>query len=197
MPRLELNTNARAAGLSESPTLAMSARAKELKATGQPVLDFSAGEPDFHPPAAVTAAVTEFVRTKPVHYAPVPGFPALRDAAADELARYHGRPVSRGELLVSCGAKHSLANLLQVTLSPGDEVVVPAPYWVSYTDMIRLGDGVPMIVPTTREDGWRLQPDALAAALTDKTRYIILGNPTNPTGAGYPAPLLRLVSVDA
>ncbi|MDC0666794.1 pyridoxal phosphate-dependent aminotransferase [Nannocystis radixulma] len=177
--------------LSESPTLAMSARAKELKAQGKAVLDFSAGEPDFRPPAAVTAAVTEYLQTKPVHYAPVPGMPALRDAAAAEFARYHGRAVTRGEVLVSCGAKHSLANLFMVTLSPGDEVVIPAPYWVSYADMVRLGDGVPVIVPTRREDGWRLQPDALAAALTERTRFIILGNPTNPTGAGYPAGLLR------
>jgi aspartate aminotransferase len=177
--------------LSESPTLAMSARAKELKAQGKEVLDFSAGEPDFHPPAGVTAAVIDYLRTRPVHYAPVPGLPALRDAAAAEFARYHGRPVTRGEVLVSCGAKHSLANLFMITLSPGDEVVIPAPYWVSYADMVRLGDGVPVIVPTRREDGWRLQPEALAAALTPKTRFIVLGNPTNPTGAGYPAPLLR------
>lgn len=191
MQKRDLQTNARAAALSESPTLAMSARAKELKAQGEPVLDFSAGEPDFRPPAAVGEAVVEFVRTKPVHYAPVPGTPALRDAAAAEFARYHGRPVSRGEILVSCGAKHSLANLFMITLSPGDEVVIPAPYWVSYADMVKLGDGVPVIVPTHPEDGWRLQPEALAAALTERTRFIVLGNPTNPTGAGYPAPLLR------
>jgi len=169
----------------------MSARAKELKAQGQAILDFSAGEPDFRPPAAVTAAVVEYVNTKPVHYAPVPGMPALRDAVAAEFARYHGRPVPRGEVLISCGAKHSLANLFMVTLSPGDEVVIPAPYWVSYADMVRLGDGAPVIVPTRREDGWRLQPEALAAALTERTRFVVLGNPTNPTGAGYPAKLLR------
>ena len=110
--------------LSESPTLAMSARAKELKAQGKAVLDFSAGEPDFSPPPAVTAAVTEYLQTKPVHYAPVPGMPALRDAAAAEFARYHGRAVTRGEILVSCGAKHSLANLFMVTLSPGDSLVL-------------------------------------------------------------------------
>lgn len=187
----DLQTNARAAALSESPTLAMSARAKELKAEGKSVLDFSAGEPDFRPPAAVGEAVVEFVRTKPIHYMPVPGLPALRDAVAAEFTRYHGRPVTRGEVLISCGAKHSLANLFMITLSPGDEVVIPAPYWVSYADMVRLGDGVPVIVPTRAEDGWRLQPEALAAALTDKTRYLVLGNPTNPTGAGYPAALLR------
>lgn len=191
MKQRDLQTNARARMLSESPTLAISARAGELRAQGKAVLNFSAGEPDFKPPAPVTAAVTEFVRTRPVHYSPVAGFPNLRDAVAAELAKYHGRPVARGEVLVSCGAKHSLANLFMVTLSPGDEVIVPAPYWVSYADMVLLGDGKPVIVPTRREDGWRLQPEALAAALTEKTRYVVIGNPTNPTGAGYPAALLR------
>ena len=187
----ELHTNARAGMLSSSPTLAISARAGELRAQGKAVLNFSAGEPDFRPPPAVTAALTKFLASSPVHYTPVPGTPALRDAVAHEFSRYHGRPVARAEVLVSCGAKHSLANLFMVTLAPGDEVIVPAPYWVSYADMVLLGDGKPVIVPTRREDGWRLQPEALAAALTEKTRYIVIGNPTNPTGAGYPAALLR------
>jgi aspartate aminotransferase len=188
---IELQTNARAGMLSVSPTLAISARAGELRAQGQAVLNFSAGEPDFRPPPAVTAALTKFLAEKPVHYTPVAGMPELRDAAAAELSRYHGRPVARGEVLVSCGAKHSLANLFMVTLAPGDEVVIPAPYWVSYVDMVKLGDGLPVIVSTKREDGWRLQPEALAAALTSRTRYVVIGNPTNPTGAGYTAAQLR------
>lgn len=188
---IDLSTNARAAMLSTSPTLAVSARAGELRAQGKAVLNFSAGEPDFRPPAAVTAALTEFLATRPVHYTPVAGMPELRDAAAADLGRYHQRAVARTEVLVSCGAKHSLANLFMVTCAPGDEVVIPAPYWVSYTDMVKLGDGVPVVVPTKREDGWRLQPDALAAALTPRTRFIVIGNPTNPTGAGYSAAQLR------
>lgn len=191
MNRRDLTTNRRAELLTESPTLAISTRAGELRAQGKAVLNFSAGEPDFRPPAAVVEAVTEFLRTKPVHYSPVAGLPALRDAAAAELSRYHGRPVARKEVLVSCGAKHSLANLFMVTLSPGDEVVLPAPYWVSYSDMVQLGDGKPVVVPTRREDGWRLQPADLEAALTDRTRFVVLGNPTNPTGSGYSAALLR------
>lgn len=191
MSTLDLTTNARAGMLSVSPTLAISARAGELRAQGKPVLNFSAGEPDFRPPAAVIEALGEFLRTRAVLYTPVAGTPELRDAAAAELSRYHGRPVSRAEVLVSNGAKQSLANLFMVTLSPGDEVIVPAPYWVSYADMVRLGDGVPVIVPTRPEQGWRLQPEALEAALTERTRFVILGNPTNPTGAGYPGPLLR------
>lgn len=191
MKERELQTNARARTLSESPTLAISARAGELRAQGKAVLNFSAGEPDFRPPAPVTAAVTEFARTRPIHYSPVSGLPDLRDAVARELAAYHGRGVARSEVLVSCGAKHSLANLFMVTLSPGDEVVLPAPYWVSYADMVRLGDGQPVLTPTRPEDGWRLRPETLEAALTERTRFIVLGNPTNPTGAGYPAALLR------
>jgi aspartate aminotransferase len=139
----------------------------------------------------VTAALTRFLATKPVHYTPVAGMPELRDAVAAEFARYHGRPVTRAEVLVSCGAKQSLANLFMVTLEPGDEVVIPAPYWVSYVDMVKLGDGVPVIAATRREHGWRLQPEDLAAALSPKTRFIVLGNPQNPTGAGYSAAQLR------
>jgi aspartate aminotransferase len=126
MATIELPTNARAGMLSMSPTLAISARAGELRAQGKAVLNFSAGEPDFRPPPAVTEAVTRFLATKPVLYTPVGGLPDLRDAVAREFSRYHGRPVSRSEVLVSCGAKHSLANLFMVTLSPGDEVVIPA-----------------------------------------------------------------------
>ncbi len=194
MATIELHTNARAGMLSSSPTLAISARAGELRAQGKAVLNFSAGEPDFRPPPAVTEALTKFLATSPVHYTPVPGLPQLRDAVAQELSRYHGRPVARTEVLVSCGAKHSLANLFMVTLSPGDEVVIPAPYWVSYVDMVKLGDGVPVVVDTRREHGWRLQPEDLEAALTPKTRFVVLGNPTNPTGAGYSAAQMRALA---
>jgi len=158
------------------------------------VLNFSAGEPDFAPPPAVTEAVTRFLASRPVHYTPVGGMPDLRDAVAREFTRYHGRPVARAEVLVSCGAKHSLANLFMVTLAPGDEVVIPAPYWVSYVDMVKLGDGAPVIVDTRREHGWRLQPKDLEQALTPKTRFIVLGNPTNPTGAGYTAEQMRALA---
>jgi aspartate aminotransferase len=191
MATLDLSTNARAATLSVSPTLAISARAGELRAQGKAVLNFSAGEPDFLPPPAVTAALTAYVAANPVRYTPVPGLPELRDAVAGEFARYHGRPVTRAEVLVSCGAKQSLVNLFMVTLEPGDEVVIPAPYWVSYVDMVKLGDGVPIVASTRRDNGWRLQPDELAAALSPRTRYVVLGNPTNPTGTGYSAAQLR------
>ena len=133
--------------------MAVTARAKQLKAEGKQVLGFSAGEPDFRPPAPVVRAVTDFVASQPVKYSSVAGLPALRDAAAADLAAFHGRTFARDEILVSCGAKHSLANLMLVTLSPGDEVVIPAPYWVSYTAMVTLGGGESVIVPTKAEHG--------------------------------------------
>lgn len=177
--------SSRAARIKPSATLAVLARAGELRAAGKRILNFSAGEPDFSPPTAVSRAVAQAAQAGPIHYAPVPGTPALRDAVAKELSAVHGRTFERGEILVSCGAKHSLANLLLATCDAGDEVVIPAPYWVSYPDMAALADATPVIVPTTREGGWRMRPEALEAALTERTKIIVLNSPSNPTGAGY------------
>jgi len=175
----------RAARLKPSATLAVLARAGELRAQGKQVLNFSAGEPDMSPPKAVSRAVAEAALAGPIHYAPVPGTPALRDAIARQLSAVHGRTYERAEVLVSCGAKHSLANLFLAMCNAGDEVVIPAPYWVSYPDMADLADATPVIVPTSRADGWRMRPEALEAALTERTRIIVLNSPSNPTGAGY------------
>jgi aspartate aminotransferase len=186
-----LTTNARAAAIQPSATLAVTSRAKELKAAGKEVLAFSAGEPDFCPPEPVIRAVSEFVQTQPVKYTGVAGMPALRDAAAADLGAFHGRTFAREEILVSCGAKHSLANLMLVTLSPGDEVIIPAPYWVSYPAMVTLGGGESVIVETTLDHGLRLQPEQLARVLTTRTKYLLLNSPSNPTGVGYTAAQLR------
>ena len=128
--------NARAAAIKPSATLAISAKASALKADGKDVLSFSAGEPDFKPPAHVVETVRAKLAENAVGYAPVPGMPALRDAVAAELSAYHGHEFTRNNILVSDGAKHSLANFFLVTLNPGEEVVFPAPYWVSYPEMI-------------------------------------------------------------
>lgn len=181
----ELPISKRAEAIKPSATLAVSGRAAELKAEGKQVLNFSAGEPDFKPPSAVCRAVAELSTNEAVHYAPVPGTAKLRDAVAAELGTVHGRKFARNEILVSCGAKHSLANLFLATLDPGDEVVVLAPYWVSYPDMIGLAEGRSVIVSGKRDDGWRVRPEALEAVLTPKTRFVILNSPSNPTGAGY------------
>ncbi len=183
--------SSRAHRIQPSATLAVSSRAGELRAEGKQVLNFSAGEPDFRPPAAVSRVVAEFAQREPVRYAPVPGMPALRDAVAQTLSRVHGREFSRAEVLVSCGAKHSLANLFLTICNAGDQVVIPSPYWVSYPDMARLAEAEPVFVPTTRADGWRMRPEALEAALGDRTRLVVINSPGNPTGAGYRAEHLR------
>ncbi len=183
----ELTINGLATAIRPSATLAVSGRAGELRAEGKSVLNLAAGQPDFQPPLPVAQAVSQLVGSSPIHYAPVPGLPALRDAAARELSEYHAHPFSREQVMVNCGAKHSLANLFLVTLNAGDEVVVIAPYWVSYPEMSRLGGGVPRVASATVEDGWRVKPAALAEVLGPKTRYVVINSPSNPTGAGYTA----------
>jgi len=175
----------RADRIKPSATLAVSGRAGELRAQGKQVLNFSAGEPDFAPPSAVGRAMAEAAQAGPIHYAPVPGTPALRDTVAALLSGVHDHAYTRANVLVSCGAKHSLANLFLSICDRGDQVVIPAPYWVSYPDMARLAEAEPVIVQTTRADGWRVRPEALEAALTERTRAIVLNSPSNPTGAGY------------
>ncbi len=187
----ELAISQRAAAIKPSATLAVSAKAGALRAAGKEVLSFAAGEPDFKPPTAVRNAVAEASLNEPIRYAPVPGTPALRDAAAAELGRFHAREFERGEVLVSCGAKHSLANLFLATLDPGDAVVVGAPYWVSYPDMVGLAGGVAITVSTTRAQGWKLTPTSLEPVLGPKTRFVILNSPSNPTGVGYTRDELR------
>lgn len=181
----------RALAIRPSATLAVAARAGELKAEGKEVLDFSAGEPDFKPPRAVREAVSRFAAERPIHYAPVPGTPGLRDAVADELQAVHGHRWSRAEILVSSGAKHSLANLFLAACDPGDEVVIPAPYWVSYPDMVGLAEATPVVVGSRAEDGFVVRPEALEAVLNERTRFFILNSPSNPTGAGYRAEDIR------
>jgi len=189
---LEINSRARA--VKPSATLAISARAQELRAAGRKVFNFSAGQPDFPPPAAVAAAVTELLAGAPVGYAPVPGIPALRDAAAAELSAYHGIELARANLIVSCGAKHSLANLFMVTLEPGDEVVMATPYWVSYPEMVRLAGGTPKIVECPRTQGFKLSPDQLREAVGPKTKFLILNSPSNPAGVAYSEAELRALA---
>ncbi|MBL4688971.1 MAG: 16S rRNA (guanine(966)-N(2))-methyltransferase RsmD, partial [Nannocystaceae bacterium] len=184
----------RAERITPSATLAVSGRANILRAEGKEVLNFAAGEPDFLPPKAVRTAVAERAATERVSYAPVPGIPELRDAVAAELGAVHGRTFERSEILVSCGAKHSLANLFLATCDPGDEVVIVAPYWVSYPDMIGLAEAKTVVVHTTAAAGWRMTPEALQAALSPKTKLIVLNNPGNPTGAGYGHSELRALA---
>lgn len=189
---LAINSLARA--IKPSATLAMSARAGELAAAGRKIYNFSAGQPDFAPPAAITKAVTDKLIGAPVGYAPVPGFPALRDAVAAELSDFHGIGIGRNQVVVSCGAKHSLANLFLTTLSPGDEVVFGAPYWVSYPEMVALAGGVATIIDCPRSQNYKLTPEQLREAVGPRTKLLLLNSPSNPTGMAYSAAELRALA---
>lgn len=189
-----LPINALARAIKPSATLVIGARAGELAAAGRKIYNFSAGQPDFAPPAAVTRAVTERLVDAPVGYAPVPGIPALRDAVAAELAQFHGIPVTREQVVISCGAKHSLANLLLVTLSPGDEVVFGAPYWVSYPEMVALAGGTAKIIDCPRAQQYKLTPAQLREAVGPKTKFLLLNSPANPTGVAYSKAELRALA---
>lgn len=174
-----------------SLTLAITGRAKQLKAEGRSVCNFAAGEPDFDTPAeakGACAAALEAGRTK---YTPAVGALELRAAIAEKLRGENGIEVAEDQIVVSCGAKHSLANVFLAMCNPGDEVVIPAPYWLSYPEMVRIAGGRPVFVPCTAETGLKITPAQLEAALTPRTVALVLNSPANPTGAVYSEEELR------
>ncbi|MBQ6827473.1 MAG: pyridoxal phosphate-dependent aminotransferase [Thermoguttaceae bacterium] len=172
-------------GMEPSATLAMSAKAKELKAKGETVVDLSVGEPDFNTPKHICEAAVAAMNAGYTRYTVASGIPALKEAiCADYLARF-GLEYKPSQIVVSNGAKHSLHNAFFCTLNPGDEAILPAPYWVSYAELIKLSGAVPVIVSTREEDDFKLTPEALRAAITPKTRMLLLCSPSNPTGSCY------------
>ena len=168
-----------------SVTLAIAAKAGKLRASGVDVINFSAGEPDFDTPEHIKAAAVEALRKGMTKYTDVKGIEPLREAISEKYRREHDLNYRKEDILVSCGAKHSLYNLLQAVVNPGDEVVIPAPYWVSYSDMALLAGGVPKLIPSDETSGFRITPQQLTAALTPRTRIFFLNSPCNPTGATY------------
>ncbi|MGH8225826.1 MAG: pyridoxal phosphate-dependent aminotransferase [Gammaproteobacteria bacterium] len=175
----------RLAAIPPSPTLAISARAKELAAAGRDVLNLSAGEPDFTTPAFICEAAAAALAAGDTHYTPVDGTPELKRAIAAKFKRENGLDYAPAEIIASCGAKHSLYNGCMALLDPGDEVLVPAPYWVSYTAIAQLAEAVPVMLDCTPESGFKLGPEQLDAAIGPKTRLLMLNSPNNPTGAVY------------
>ena len=175
----------RTLGIKPSVTLAIAAKAGKLRAEGVDVVNFSAGEPDFDTPERIKAAAVDALRKGMTKYTDVKGIEPLREAIAEKYLRDHGLSYRKEEVLVSCGAKHSVYNIMQAVVDPGDEVLIPAPYWVSYSDMALLAGGVSKIIPTTEATSFRITPEQLAAALTRRTRVFILNSPCNPTGATY------------
>ncbi len=177
--------SARVGRIQPSPTLAITARAAALRAAGQDVIGLGAGEPDFDTPDHIKEAAIAAIRDGQTKYTPVDGTPALKQAVIDKFARDNDLSYVPDQILVSCGGKQSFFNLAQAVLDPGDEVVIPAPYWVSYPDMVRLAGGEPVIVPTDAAQRFKLAPDQLAQALGPRTRLVVINSPSNPTGMAY------------
>jgi aspartate aminotransferase len=173
--------------ITESSTLVIDARAKALKAAGENVIGFGAGEPDFPTPDHIVAAAAEAARHVAYHhYTPTAGLPELRAAIARKTGRDSGYDVDPAQVLVTNGGKQALFNAVLSVVEPGDEVLLPAPYWVSYPEMIKLAEGVVVELPTTEATGFRVTLDQLDAAVTDKTKMLMFVSPSNPTGAVYP-----------
>ncbi len=177
-----------------SATLAVTNQAAQLKAAGHDVVSFGAGEPDFPTPPHITSAMCKAAENGATGYSAVHGLPALRDAVAKQFEQIYGQPFKREQILVSSGGKHSLYNAFQVLVDPGDEVIIPAPYWVSYPDQVKLAEGKPVIVPTIPEEGFKIDIAALRAAITPRTVGLVLNSPNNPTGAVLTAENIREVA---
>ena len=168
-----------------SPTIAMSAKARALKAQGKDVIELAAGEPDFPTPSHIIKSAEAAMARGDTKYTDPDGTPALKQAVCDKFKRDNNLDYTTAQVTIGNGGKHVLYNALMATLNPGDEVIIPAPYWVSYPDMVLLAEGTPIIVECSLENNFILQPKDLEKAITDKTKWIILNSPSNPTGAGY------------
>jgi len=168
-----------------SPTIAISTKAGELKAAGQDVISLSAGEPDFDTPDHIKAAAIAAINAGKTKYTAPDGIPELKQAVCDKLARDNGLSYTPAQVSIGTGGKQILYNALMATLNEGDEVLIPAPYWVSYPDMVLLAGGTPVIAAAKAENAYKLMPEELEAAITPKTKWFIFNSPSNPTGAGY------------
>ena len=177
-----------------SPTIAVTMKAAELKAAGKDVIGLGAGEPDFDTPANIKAAAKAAIDKGETKYTAVDGTPALKKAIAAKFKRENGLDYAPNQISVGTGGKQVLYNALMATLNPGDEVIVPAPYWVSYPDMVILAEGTPVEVACSENQGFKLTAEALAAAITPKTKWLILNSPSNPTGAAYTKADLRALA---
>ncbi|MEW6334703.1 MAG: pyridoxal phosphate-dependent aminotransferase [Thermodesulfobacteriota bacterium] len=176
---------ARVSLIKPSPTLTIQAKANALKAAGRDIIGFGAGEPDFDTPQNIKDAAIRAIEAGFTKYTPVGGIDELKDAVIAKLQRDNGLGYKRSEVVISCGAKHTLFNVAQVLFEEGDEVLIPSPYWVSYTDIVYLSGATPVVIKTDIGDGFKLQPAQLEAAITPKTRAIIISYPSNPAGVSY------------
>ena len=182
---MEQTTSALLQRLSESATIAMARKARELKDQGIDVISLSLGEPDFDTPAEMKQAGIDAIEANETHYTPVPGTPRIRKAIVDKFKRDNGLDYTVDQVVVSTGAKQSLANVVLSLVDPGDEVILPAPFWVSYEEIVKVAGGIPVVIPTSIENDYKIQPHELEAAITPRTRLVMYSSPCNPSGSVY------------
>ncbi len=180
--------------LSESETLAMTRKSRELRAKGYDVINLSIGEPDFNTPEFIKDAAKAAIDQNRTHYPPVPGYPELREAICEKLKRDNGLDYAPEQIVVSGGAKHSIANVMLCLVNKGDEVIVPAPYWVSYKEIIKLAEGIPVVVEATLDNDFKITAEQIKAAITPKTKMLIYSSPCNPTGSVYTKEELKAIA---
>ncbi len=188
---VSLTVSRRVQSVKPSPTVALTGRVAQLKAEGRDIIGLGAGEPDFDTPAHIAEAGIEAIRKGFTRYTPVEGNADLKDAIIAKFKRENGLDYKRNQIIVSTGAKQTIYNLIMAVINPGDEAVIPAPYWVSYPDIVMLADGVPVMPYAGPDQGYKITPAQLEAAITPKTRLFILNSPSNPTGAAYTRAELR------
>jgi len=191
---LDLQLSDRVNQIKPSPTLAVTNRAAELKAAGKDIIGLGAGEPDFDTPEHIKQAAVEAINNGFTKYTAVDGTPGLKKAIINKLQKDNGLSYEANQILVSCGGKQSFFNLSLALLNPGDEVVIPAPYWVSYPDMVLIAEGVPVVIETDESTRFKITAEQLDAAITDKTRLVVLNSPSNPSGVAYTADELRALA---
>jgi aspartate aminotransferase len=182
---MSIKLSNRVQSVKPSPTLAITARAAQMRAAGKDIVGLGAGEPDFDTPEHIKAAAVQALAKGFTKYTAVDGIPSLKKAIIDKFKNDNGLDYQPKQILVSCGGKQSSFNLTQALLNPGDEVIIPAPFWVSYPDMVLLADGVPVIIDTTQAQRFKISPEQLRAAITPKTRLIFINSPSNPSGIAY------------
>lgn len=180
-----INISERIRRMAPSATLAMSQKSSELRAAGVDVINLSVGEPDFDTPEHIKEAAKRAIDANYTHYPPVPGYMDLREAIAHKMREENGAQFTAQNIVVSAGAKHSLSNVIYALINPGDEVIIPVPAWVSYTEMVQLAEGVNVLVPAGIEQNFKVTPEQLEAAITPRTRMVLLCSPSNPTGSVY------------
>ncbi len=184
----------RIAALSESETMVMAQKSRELQAQGIDVINLSIGEPDFATPDNIKEAAKRAIDENYSYYSPVPGFPQLRKLIAEKLKNENGLDYSMEQIVVSNGAKHALVNAVLTLVDPGEEVIIPAPYWVSYLEMVKLAGGTNIIIETTQDDNFKITPRQLEKAITPKTRAVFINSPSNPTGSMYSGQELEAIA---